>query len=93
MAARSVIDGENDAIVTAPVNKYSVNLAGVDFSGHTEMIAEMCQCDDFAMMQSSGKLHVAFVTTHIPICEVSENITIERILSVADMLTEISAPV
>ena len=88
MAARSVIDGENDAIVTAPVNKYSVNLAGVDFSGHTEMIAEMCQCDDFAMMQSSGKLHVAFVTTHIPICEVSENITIERILSVADMLTE-----
>ena len=87
-AAQSVIDGENDAIVTAPVNKYSVNLAGVDFSGHTEMIAEMCSCDEFAMMQSSGKLHVAFVTTHIPICEVASSITLERILSVADMLIE-----
>lgn len=87
-ATQSVIDGENDALVTAPVNKYSINLAGIDFSGHTEMIAEMCRCDEFAMMQSSGKLHVAFVTTHIPICEVADNVTIDRILSVADMLIE-----
>ena len=88
MAAQSVIDGENDAIVTAPVNKYSVNLSGVEFSGHTEMIAEMCRCNEFAMMQSSGKLHVVFVTTHIPIAEVPANITVERIISVADMLLE-----
>ena len=87
-ATQSVIDGVNDAVVTAPVNKYSVNLAGVDFSGHTEMIAEMCNCNDFAMMQSSGRLHVAFVTTHIPIAEVPANVTVERILSVADMLVD-----
>ena len=85
-AAESVIAGVNDAIVTAPVNKYSVNLSGIEFSGHTEMIAEMCKTDDFAMMQSSGRLHVAFVTTHIPIARVAESISVERILTVADML-------
>lgn len=41
-AVRSVIDGENDAVVTVSVNKYSVHLADIDFSGHTELIAEMC---------------------------------------------------
>lgn len=87
-AVQSVIDGKNDAIVTAPVNKYSVNLSGVEFSGHTEMIAEMCSCTDFAMMQSSGRLHVAFVTTHIPISQVAQNISTERILSVSRMLVD-----
>ncbi len=87
-ATQSVIDGKNKAVVTAPVNKYSVNLSGVDFSGHTEMIAEMCGTEDFAMMQSSGKLHVVFVTTHIPITEVSANISIERIVSVTEMLID-----
>ena len=88
MAAQSVIDGENDALVTAPVNKYSVNLAGIEFSGHTEMIAEMCGNCDYAMMQSSGKLHVAFVTTHIPIAKVASSISKQRILNVAHMLVE-----
>ena len=52
------------------------------------MIAEMCGTEDFAMMQSSGKLHVVFVTTHIPIAEVSANISIERIVSVTEMLID-----
>ncbi len=77
---------KNDAIVTAPVNKYAVNLAGIEFSGHTELIAELCGVQDFAMMQSAGKLHVAFVTTHIALKRVPEFATLERIAKVVELL-------
>ncbi len=88
-AAIDAVNGKIDAIVTAPINKYSVNLAGIKFSGHTELIAEICNCNDFAMMQSSGKLHVAFVTTHIPIADVAKSITFDRVLQVAELLHQV----
>ncbi len=88
-ATLDAIDGKVAAIVTAPMNKYSVNLAGINFSGHTEFIAELCKCKEFAMMQSSGKLHVAFVTTHIPIAQVAENITEARVELVAKLLWQV----
>ncbi|MDD3153294.1 MAG: 4-hydroxythreonine-4-phosphate dehydrogenase PdxA [Victivallaceae bacterium] len=90
-ATESVIAGHADAIVTAPVNKYAVNLAGIAFSGHTEMIAELCNCKRFAMMQSSGELRVAFVTTHIALGEVPRMATFERIVEVGRLLGEVMA--
>lgn len=86
VATLDSLAGKVDAIITAPMNKYSVNLANIEFSGHTEFIAELAKVKEFAMMQSSGKLHVAFVTTHIPIAEVAKNITVERIEKVANLL-------
>ena len=86
IATRDALAGEVDAIVTAPMNKASVNSAGIPFTGHTELIAELCKCDNFAMMQSDGDLRVAFVTTHIPLSEVSSAITQERIIEVARLL-------
>ncbi len=74
------------ALVTAPMNKYSVNLAGIPFTGHTERIAELCGTSDFAMLQSTGSLRVIFATTHIPISEVSEKLTRERIVLVSKLL-------
>jgi 4-hydroxythreonine-4-phosphate dehydrogenase len=88
-ATLDALVGKVDAIVTAPMNKYSVNLAGINFSGHTEFIAELANCQDFAMMQSSGKLHVAFVTTHIPIADVAKNITFERVTKVTQLLHQV----
>ena len=87
-ATRDAIEGKVDAIVTAPMNKASVNLAGVQFTGHTELIAELCGCDSFAMMQSAGNLRVAFVTTHIPLSAVSETVSVERIIEVAGLLED-----
>ena len=88
MATKDTISGKMDAIVTTPMNKASVNLAGVDFSGHTEFIAELCKCNSFAMMQSSENLRVAFVTTHIPLTKVAEDVTEDRIIEVAYLLNE-----
>ncbi len=86
MATRDALIGSVDAIVTAPMNKASVNLAGIPFTGHTELIAELCKCDHFAMMQSDGDLRVAFVTTHIPLSKVTQAITEDRIIEVARLL-------
>jgi 4-hydroxythreonine-4-phosphate dehydrogenase len=87
-AALDTINGKTDAVVTCPVSKAAINMAGIDFTGHTEYIAELCSCRNFAMMQSSGNLRVAFVTTHIPLKSVSETITEKRIISVTEMLND-----
>jgi len=88
-ATLDALSGKIDAIVTAPMNKTSVNEAGIAFTGHTEFIAELCNCSDFAMMQSAGKLHVVFVSTHIPVCEASAAVTFERIVKVTELLHEV----
>jgi Pyridoxal phosphate biosynthesis protein len=49
MAAEDALAGKVDAVVTAPVNKAAVNLAGIPFTGHTELIAGICGTDDFAI--------------------------------------------
>lgn len=89
VATRDTISGKRSAIVTAPMNKASVNLAGINFSGHTEFIAEICGCSSYAMMQSAGRLRVAFVTTHIPLIQVPSAITVARIIEVATLLDNI----
>ena len=87
-AVKDTISKKLDAIVTTPLNKASINQAGIPFTGHTELIAEMCDCKSFAMMQSADNLRVAFVTTHIPLEKVSKSITPERIISVTNMLNK-----
>ena len=89
-ATQDAIDGVVDAIVTAPMNKASVNLAGISFTGHTELIAEMCGVENYAMMQSDGDLRVAFVTTHIPLADVTKYATKERIVEVGHLLNNVA---
>jgi 4-hydroxythreonine-4-phosphate dehydrogenase len=57
--------GEVDAMVTAPLNKEAVTLSGMQFSGHTEYIAEICGATDSRMLLAGAKLSVIHVTTHI----------------------------
>ena len=98
MAVRDALSGEIDAIVTAPMNKYSVNLAGIPFTGHTERIAELCSCSNYVMMQSSGNLRMVFVTCHVPLAEVparavkSEIVRVSRLLDDAVRAEGISSP-
>ena len=77
------VRGLVDAVVTAPVSKESINLAGTDFTGHTELIAEMTRTKNFAMMQSSGNLRVVFVSTHLPIADVAKHVTRRRLSTVS----------
>ena len=88
LATLAVIAGRFDAIVTCPVNKAAVNAAGIPFTGHTEMVAGLCGTQSYAMMQSAGRLRVAFVTTHIALAEVPSAVTEKRIIEVATLLRD-----
>lgn len=73
-----------DAIVTAPLQKSTINDAGVPFSGHTEYLAEKTATPRVVMMLADGAgphpLRVALATTHLPLKEVPAAITIDSLL-------------
>ena len=73
-AADGCLEGEFDAIVTAPVHKGIINDAGVAFSGHTEFFAARAKCD-VAMLLVAPGLRVALATTHLPLAQVPAAIT------------------
>ncbi len=65
---------EVEAIVTAPISKESLKMAGYNWPGHTELLAELTGTKDFAMMFVSKKLKIILCTIHIPLKEVPEKI-------------------
>jgi 4-hydroxythreonine-4-phosphate dehydrogenase len=71
---------EIDAIVTAPVNKEALAAAGVRHSGHTEILAELSQTRDFAMLLMGKELKVIHVTTHVALRRVPDLVTRDRVL-------------
>lgn len=73
------------ALVTGPVHKSVINDAGIDFSGHTEYLAEKTQTEKVVMMLATEGLRVALATTHLPLKEVSAAITkteLEQVISI-----------
>lgn len=74
--------GEVHAVVTGPINKESLNLAGHHYSGHTEIFAEMTKTKNYAMLLCSKKLNVIHVTTHVSMRDACDKITRERVLNV-----------
>ena len=56
-----------DGIVTAPINKEAINLAGCHFPGHTELLADLTATPESGMMIVGGPLRIMFVTTHVAI--------------------------
>ena len=87
-ATKAVIDKEYSAIVTAPASKESVNLAGIEFTGHTELIAGLCECEDFNMMQSADDMRFVFVTNHIALNRVSTELTKDKLRRTIKLLHE-----
>ena len=83
-AADGCLSGDFDAVVTAPVQKSSINDGGVPFSGHTEFFAERAGAE-VVMMLASPELRVTLATTHLPLSAVPAAITaatLERVLRI-----------
>lgn len=70
-----------DAMVTAPINKDNIQSEEFNFPGHTEYLAEKFGKNKELMILASETMKIAVVTGHIPIQEVSKNITKEKVLS------------
>jgi 4-phospho-D-threonate 3-dehydrogenase / 4-phospho-D-erythronate 3-dehydrogenase len=72
-------------ICTAPLNKEALHKGGHIYPGHTEILAELTNTTDFAMMLSAPKLKVIHVTTHVGILDAVKQITPERVYTVLQL--------
>ena len=98
-ATRAALAGEIDAIVTAPLNKYALHQAGLDFPGHTEILAHECGVAEYAMMlylppaeadvagvRNPNALSVAHATLHTSIASVPRLLTENRIRETIELI-------
>ncbi|MBN2541481.1 4-hydroxythreonine-4-phosphate dehydrogenase PdxA [bacterium] len=80
-AIDAALVGKIDGIVTAPINKKAWFMAGRNYPGHTDLLADMSQVSNYAMMLVADPLRVTLVTTHIPFRDVADSITSEKVLN------------
>jgi 4-hydroxythreonine-4-phosphate dehydrogenase len=89
-AVRLVQIGVADAMVTAPVSKRAMHLAGVNFPGQTEMVQRLSGAPRVVMMLVCSVLRVGLITIHVPVSQIARRITPallrERIRLIADAL-------
>ena len=88
VAAQGCLDGVFDGMVTAPVHKGVINDAGIAFSGHTEYLQALCGVERVVMMLATEELRVALVTTHLPLRDVADAITPQRLTQVTRILNQ-----
>jgi len=81
-AVRLALTGAVDAIVTGPVHKHALHLAGYRYPGLTEFLAHLTGGTDVAMMLATGALRVVLVTTHPPLRDVPAAVTTERTVQI-----------
>lgn len=75
VAASAARLGQVDGVVTAPVSKLSLSLAGLPYPGHTEMLQAFCGVRRVGMMLASGPLRFITVTRHCALAEVPRRLT------------------
>ena len=79
-AAQACLQDRASALVTAPIEKAVLRDAGFDFPGHTEFLAHLGGDCHIVMMLASQQLRVALLTTHMPLSEVPQSLSIENTL-------------
>lgn len=79
-ATQFALSDQIDALVTAPLSKKGLQLAGYDFPGHTELLAYLTATRRYAMMFVSDKWKVVLVTTHLPLSQVTTAISKKTIV-------------
>lgn len=79
IATQALLDKKIDVLVTAPINKHTMQEAGFNYPGHTEYLGEKLGGTPL-MLLCSNALRVAVVTGHIPINDVSQHITADKVL-------------
>jgi 4-hydroxythreonine-4-phosphate dehydrogenase len=81
-AIEDAMAGKTKGVVTGPINKEAINLAGHHYAGHTEIFADYTKTKNYGMLLSGGGLNVIHCTTHVSMREACDLITKERVLDV-----------
>lgn len=77
-----------DGLVTAPVHKKNIQSPEFSFTGHTPYLKNIFGVNDVVMMLCSDKLRVALVTEHIPVSEIAQQVTKERLVSKLTLINQ-----
>ena len=80
-ATNDLVAGHIDALVTAPINKDTIQNEQFNFPGHTEYLQERGGAAESLMFLVSDTLRVGVVTGHIPVAKVPESISVEKIMA------------
>jgi 4-hydroxythreonine-4-phosphate dehydrogenase len=75
-----------DAVITAPISKTAIKLAGYSFPGHTEMYAEWSGAKNFVMVFTSKEMNAALITIHEPIKTVAKLLSAKNIRKKVDVV-------
>lgn len=84
-AVRYALSNDVHAVVTAPISKDSLNSAGYNYPGHTELLADLTGAKDVKMMLVAGSFKVVHVTTHVSMREAIDLIKKERVLKTLEL--------
>lgn len=87
-ATKDLASGKIDVLVTAPINKHNIQNDRFRFPGHTEYLAKMSNVNDALMFMVSGDLRIGVVTGHIPVSQVSQNISKDKIVRMARIMNQ-----
>jgi 4-phospho-D-threonate 3-dehydrogenase / 4-phospho-D-erythronate 3-dehydrogenase len=71
--------GEIDAVVTAPLNKAAMHLAGYAYAGHTELLTERTGAQRVSMLLIGPNLRIVHVSTHVALEEAIARVTPQRV--------------
>lgn len=82
---RLVQRGDLAAMVTCPITKATLQAAGYEYPGHTEMLADLCQTSDYAMMMAGPSLRVTLVTIHQGLAQVAASLSQENIFHLIEL--------
>ncbi|MGI0526812.1 4-hydroxythreonine-4-phosphate dehydrogenase PdxA [Rhizobium giardinii] len=84
-AIDEALAGNIGAIVTAPINKEAMKMGGLNYPGHTEILAERSGTDKFAMMLANDELRVILVTIHVSLRDAIDLVTQESVLRTIEL--------
>jgi 4-hydroxythreonine-4-phosphate dehydrogenase len=84
-AARLVAAGDGDALVTAPVSKEALRLAGYPWPGQTEMLADLCAAHDLRVLLMAGPLRVVHVSAHRSLRDAIDAVTPASVLRTIEL--------
>jgi len=84
-ATKAALAGEISAVVTLPINKEATQMTDPKFTGHTELIGELCGSDDVTIMLVSDQLIVTHVSTHVSLKAAIARAKKERVLKIIQL--------
>jgi 4-phospho-D-threonate 3-dehydrogenase / 4-phospho-D-erythronate 3-dehydrogenase len=87
-ATRAALAGDLAAVITLPMNKAATQLTDPQFTGHTELVGELCGAPHVTIMLVSDSLIVSHVSTHVSLAEAIRRVKKERIATIIGLTSE-----